>query len=84
MCQVAESKRYSADQPQGGLEIPCILVFIGSAKDTARVENFVTGTLGPTANLYFHMLHVSTSPLNGGMATGTESVHFSMEVMVTG
>ena len=39
LCQVAESKHYSADQAQGGLEIPCIWVFIGSDKDTARVNS---------------------------------------------
>ena len=37
------------------------MVFIGSAKDIARVDKLVAGALGPTASLYFHTLHVSTS-----------------------
>ena len=61
LCQVAEFKLYSVERRQCGLEILCILVFIGSAKDIARVEKLVTGALGPTASLYFHTLHVSTS-----------------------
>ena len=39
LCQVTESRRYSADLPHGGLEIPCTLVFIGMAKDAAKVKN---------------------------------------------
>ena len=46
-CQVTESKRYSADLPQGGLEMPCMLVFVGSAKDAAKVEKLVRGALPP-------------------------------------
>ena len=39
LCQVIESKRYSAHPLQGGLEIPFIM-----AKDTANVEELVTDT----------------------------------------
>ena len=32
-CIVSGGRRYSADLPQGGLEIPCKLLFKGKAKD---------------------------------------------------
>ena len=32
-CRVAGPRRYSADVPQGGLEIPCVLRFEGDAKE---------------------------------------------------
>ena len=31
-CQVTEKRRFSADLPQGGLEIPCMLTFMGDQK----------------------------------------------------
>lgn len=34
-CRVTASRRYSGDLPQGGLEIPCMLMFEGGAKDVA-------------------------------------------------
>jgi hypothetical protein len=45
LCQVTESQRYSADLPQGGLEIPCILVFTGSAKEVSKVAKLVSAAL---------------------------------------
>ena len=35
------AKRYSADLVQGGLEIPCKLVFTGDNKDVAKVQKFL-------------------------------------------
>ncbi len=41
ICQVTSTRRYSADLPQGGLEIPCILIFEGVAKDIAKLDKLV-------------------------------------------
>ena len=49
LCQVTESQRYSADLPQGGLEIPCILVFTGSVKEVSKVAKLVSAAL-PTVS----------------------------------
>lgn len=32
-CIVTNAKRYSADLPQGGLEVPCVLHFLGKKKE---------------------------------------------------
>ena len=40
-CRVTASRRYSGDLPQGGLEIPCMLIFEGGAKDVAKVSKLV-------------------------------------------
>ena len=50
-CRVTASRYYSEDLPQGGLEIPCILMFEGSAKDVVKVNKIVKYVLssGPEA-----------------------------------
>lgn len=40
-CRVIGHRRYSADLPQGGLEIPCILRFEGEKKEVAKLKKFV-------------------------------------------
>ena len=35
-CEVTGGRRYSADLPQGGLEIPCRLLFKGKAKSVKK------------------------------------------------
>ena len=40
MCRVTGSRRYSGDLPQGGLEIPCMLVFTG---ESAQIEKLHKG-----------------------------------------
>ena len=37
-CTVSGSRRYSADLPQGGLEIPCNLTFKAKAKEIKKLE----------------------------------------------
>ena len=37
-CQVSGGRRYSADLPQGGLEIPCVLKFQGKVEDVNKVK----------------------------------------------
>ena len=49
LCQVTESKHYLAYLLQVDLEILCTLVFVGSVKDTARVEQVITVALHSTA-----------------------------------
>ena len=41
VCHVNGTKRYSADIVQGGLEIPCKLVFTGDGKDVAKVTKLL-------------------------------------------
>ena len=36
-CRVTGQRRHSSDLPQGGLEIPCLLEFVGKAYDVAKV-----------------------------------------------
>ena len=40
-CEITGPRRYSADLPQGGLELPCKLLFSGSSKDITKVENLL-------------------------------------------
>ena len=43
-CSPTGKRRYSADLPQGGLEIPCILYFKGDAKEIKKVVKLCTVT----------------------------------------
>ena len=38
LCRVSGSKQYSRDLPQGGLEIPCVLLFSGTDGDVVKVK----------------------------------------------
>ena len=40
-CRVTGHRRYSSDLPQGGLEIPCTLLFEGELKDIAKIKKLV-------------------------------------------
>ena len=40
---------YSADLPQGGLEIPCIITFEGVEKDVKKVKRLISAALTPAA-----------------------------------
>ena len=45
-CQVTDSRRYLSDLPQGGLEIPCKLMFYASKKSEAdKTEKMVKNSL---------------------------------------
>ena len=37
-CEVTGTRRYSADLPQGGLEIPCKLLFTSKAREVDKVQ----------------------------------------------
>ena len=47
-CQVSGSRRYLDDLVQGGLEIPCVLVFEGDEKVTAKAKKRVELALSTT------------------------------------
>ena len=40
-CHVTGHRRYSSDLPQGGLEIPCILMFESKIKEITKIKKFV-------------------------------------------
>ncbi len=40
-CQVTGNRRHSSDLNQGGLEIPCLLIFRGEEKDIGNVKKLV-------------------------------------------
>ena len=40
-CRVTGHRRYSSDLPQGGLEIPCVLLFEGEVKEISKIRKFV-------------------------------------------
>ena len=40
-CRVTGHRRYSADLPQGGLEVPCILHFEDQIKEVAKLKKFM-------------------------------------------
>lgn len=44
-CEVTGSRQYSTDLPQGGLEIPCKLVFNGDARLINKVEKLLREAL---------------------------------------
>lgn len=44
-CEVTGSRRYSADLLQGGLEIPCNMIFEENAKEIEKVKNLIK--MGP-------------------------------------
>ena len=44
-CQVNGSVRYSYDVSQGGLEVPCLMRFQGTAEDVQKVEKLATHAL---------------------------------------
>ena len=38
LCRITGSRQYSRDLPQGGLEIPCILIFKGTEKNVKKLS----------------------------------------------
>lgn len=41
-CQVTERRHFSADLPQGSLEIPCMLTFMGDPNEVANARKLLT------------------------------------------
>ena len=41
VCEITGARRYSADLPQGGLELPCKLLFYDSTKDITKIEKLL-------------------------------------------
>ena len=40
-CRVTGRRRYSSDLHQGGLEIPCLLIFRGEEKDIKNIKKLI-------------------------------------------
>ena len=52
-CTPIGGRRYSADLPQGGLEIPCKLVFTGKQKEVQKFKTlFVRKTIANSKDRY--------------------------------
>ena len=43
-CTITVVRSYSADLPQGGLEVPCELRFKGNSKDVAKLRKILAPT----------------------------------------
>ena len=41
-CRITGARQYSADLPQGGLEIPCVLTFEGEKKEVTKVRKLIS------------------------------------------
>ena len=48
LCRVTGSRRFSRDLPQGGVEIPCMLVFQGDSKYVDKARKLLLTTEAPT------------------------------------
>ena len=44
-CCITGSRQYASDLPQGGLEIPCIMKFVGNKRDDDRVNSLALKAL---------------------------------------
>ena len=42
LCTVTGGRKYSVDLPQGGLEIPCILLFKHNPKELNKMKKFIS------------------------------------------
>ena len=70
------SKRFSADLLQGGLEIPCKLIFTGIAKDIEKVTRLLRLTEGEKNSVRFQIV------VNKSSSTSIKAVK-SSDVSVT-
>lgn len=73
-CCVSSRRRYSADLPQGGLEVPCVLRFTGQSSDVQKLNKLIK----PSKNwlsTYFRTYTVifKLSSLDGHAYTGISS-----------
>ena len=50
-CRITGRRRYSADLPQGGLEVPCRLRFEGSTKELDKLQRLLDSFCGKDAQL---------------------------------
>ena len=41
-CRITGTRQYSADLPQGGLEIPCVLTFEGDKKEVMKIRKLIS------------------------------------------
>ena len=45
VCDETGLRRHSRDLPQGGLEVPCELKFVGSSKDTTKAKKLIDSSM---------------------------------------
>ena len=50
-CQITGNRRYSVDLPQGGLEVPCNLTFVGLDRDIGKVVQLITAAPTESSNI---------------------------------
>ena len=58
ICQVTGRRRRSVDSPQGGMEVPCTLTFVGQSQYIKKVQKLIA--LEPAKSIE----HTSTTPFN--------------------
>ena len=58
-CTVTGKQRYSADLPQGGVEIPCFVVFKASAKEIQKLKHIMKCIELYIVCYYFNILMLS-------------------------
>ena len=51
ICHVSGRSRFSEDLPQGGLEIPCTIIFEGDAKRTTKAKDLIESALRGSGNI---------------------------------
>ena len=50
ICRVSIHRRFSEDLPQGSLEIPCMMIFTGEAKRTAKAKDLIESAFSSMGN----------------------------------
>ena len=50
-CQITGNRRHSVDLPQGGLEVPCNLTFVGLDRDICNVVQLITAAPTESSNI---------------------------------
>ena len=51
ICRVSGHRRFSEDLPQGGLEIPCTMIFEGEAKRTAKAKALIESAFSTSGKI---------------------------------
>ena len=54
-CEIIGSRGFSQDLPQGGLEVPCILEFVGTSKNIAKAKKLIDESLIDQASKINHV-----------------------------
>ena len=85
-CKVTGPRRFSADLLQGGLEIPCKLIFTGIPKDIEKVTRLLRLTEGEKNTVRFQIVNKSPSTVikavesSGASIAVTDSPKTTLEI----